>query len=200
MVHRVYLESGEKRVFAVSLDWPGWARQGRHADEAIERLLEYAPRYGAIVAQDFADDGLTVVGTIPGNATTDFGAPRVTGPWDDVASGPVVRDAHLAVLRRCWTYFDAVVAGSPATLLKGPRGGGRDRDEIVDHVREAERHYAPKIGARVAPRTDWSAQRAQVESSLRLHDGHQTWPVDYALRIIAWHVVDHAWEIEDRRP
>jgi hypothetical protein len=24
------------------------------------------------------------------------------------------------------------------------------------------------------------------------------WPISYALRRIAWHIVDHAWEIEDR--
>ncbi|WP_220448189.1 hypothetical protein [Nonomuraea diastatica] len=25
------------------------------------------------------------------------------------------------------------------------------------------------------------------------------WPPRYALRRIAWHVIDHLWEIEDRR-
>ncbi len=200
MTQRVYLESGHQRVFAVSLDWPGWARSGRHADEALERLLDYAPRYGAVVGQDLGEEDVTVVGTVPGNSYTDFGAPRVTGPWDDVPSSAAQREEHLGVLRRCWSYFDAVVLAAPLTLLTGPRGGGRDRDRIADHVREAERHFAPQIGGRVAPRTDWSAQRESLVTSLREHDGLQRWPVDYALRIIAWHVLDHAWEIEDRRP
>jgi hypothetical protein len=30
--------------------------------------------------------------------------------------------------------------------------------------------------------------------------GPKDWPLRYAARRIAWHALDHAWEIEDRRP
>jgi hypothetical protein len=200
MAHRVYLEEGKKLVFAVSLDWPGWCRSARSRDRALESLRGYAPRYRAIVGDDDLDEEFDVIGVVPGNATTDFGAPRVMGPWDEVVSTRLERLARVKVLRSCWRYFDQIVATAPAELLKGPRGGGRDRDEIADHVREAERAYAPKIGLRIAPRTPWSAQREMLARWLLADASHEKWPSDFALRIIAWHVVDHAWEIEDRTP
>jgi hypothetical protein len=47
---KIYLETGAKKVFAVSLRWPGWARSGKNEEAAIEAFSEYAPRY-AIVAE-----------------------------------------------------------------------------------------------------------------------------------------------------
>src|SRR5260370_8581235 len=43
----VYLEIGEKRVFASALDWPGWTRSARDEQGALEALAAYAPRYAA---------------------------------------------------------------------------------------------------------------------------------------------------------
>jgi hypothetical protein len=84
-------------------------------------------------------------------------------------------------------------------LRKGPRGGGRDRDKIVDHVSEAERAYAPKAGIRVPPRTPWPEHREIILTGLRADDpAGAKWPLRYLIRRMAWHVLDHAWEIEDR--
>ena len=47
-----------------------------------------------------------------------------------------------------WTVFDRIVRAAPAALAKGPRGGGRDRDAIVDHVLGNDTVYARKIGIR----------------------------------------------------
>jgi hypothetical protein len=77
-------------------------------------------------------------------------------------------------------------------------GGGRGRDAIVDHVREAERSFSGKCGARVPPRTPWDQQRETLATALRAGAPGGTWPARYALRRFAWHVLDHAWEIEDR--
>jgi hypothetical protein len=51
-----------------------------------------------------------------------------------------------------WATFDEVAATSPAELRKGPRGGGRDRDELIDHVIGAETAYARKLGVRLKQR------------------------------------------------
>jgi hypothetical protein len=71
----------------------------------------------------------------------------------------------------------------------------------------AESAYATKIGIRLAqPRHDDAAgiaafRKAFVEG---LHavagrqPGEKQWPFRYALRRVTWHVLDHAWEIEDR--
>jgi hypothetical protein len=110
----------------------------------------------------------------------------------------------VALMKAAWELFDEVAAASPEELRKGPRGGGRDRTKIVDHVVEAERGYARMIGVRHKPFTsiaDRDAMRAELADVLsQPWAPPQTakWPPRYALRRIAWHVIDHLWEIEDR--
>jgi hypothetical protein len=194
----VYVEEGNDTVFAISLDWPGWCRRAKTADLAITSLDDYRGRYAKIVTTPFRPGSFDVIGTTKGNGATDFGAPDARGPWDEEELTPRELDRQLSILQDCWNYFDAVVENAPATLQKGPRGGGRDRDGIVDHVRGAERAYCSKIGFRVAPRTPWDEQRDVVVTALRAGSRSAKWPVAYAIRRCAWHVVDHAWEIEDK--
>jgi len=189
MSTRVYLETGKAWTFACALDWPGWCRRGKGEDAALEALLAYADRYAAVGERP--DPELTVLGSVPGNGTTEFGVPAVVTPWERPLG-----DSDLSRLRACWDAFDRVVATAPEALRKGPRGGGRDRDAIADHVREAERAYGRKVGTTVPPRTPWPAQREQLLAALG--SGTGTWPASYAVRRIAWHVLDHAWEIEDK--
>jgi len=195
---RVYLEAGRTSVFAVALDWPGWCRRAKTADAALEVLDSYRDRYGVVVRGTPPRGRLDVIGTVEGNRTTDFGAPDARGPWDEdpPTGGELARQVGL--LGDAWNYFDRVVAVAPEVLRKGPRGGGRDRDAVVAHVTEAERSYGRKIGARVPPRTPWADQRTALAAALGAGVVEETWPVGYALRRLAWHVLDHAWEIEDK--
>ncbi|MGF1664581.1 MAG: hypothetical protein ACFCVG_19315 [Kineosporiaceae bacterium] len=200
----VFLERGRTWTFASALDWPGWCRRAKGGDEAaVGALHDYEDRYRRVVAPAGLAPGpaaLTVVGAAPGNATTDFGAPDVMAPGED---GPVTPDEaeRLAlVLGACWSALDAIAAGAPAELRRGPRGGGRDRDAVADHVREAERTYTRRIGVRVPPRTPWPQQRERIVAGIRAAAGDARWPVRYYVRRTAWHVLDHAWEIEDRTP
>jgi hypothetical protein len=104
--------------------------------------------------------------------------------------------------------FDQVSGAAPAQLRKGPRGGGRDRDKIIEHVTGADFAYARKIGVRhrqaqASDRAAVEAMRADVLAALASSsDGApltaKGWPARYAARRIAWHALDHAWEIEDR--
>jgi len=188
----VYLETGRTWTFAAAVSWPGWCRRGKGEEAALEELLAYADRYRAVVGAGFDPGELHVIGHLTGTATTEFGAPDVPGPWDEQAPS----DQEVEVLGQCWDAFDRAVATASAQLQKGPRGGGRDRDGIVDHVREAERAYGRKIGARVPPRTPWPEQRAAILAALRTPTG--PWLPRYAVRRIAWHILDHAWEVEDK--
>ena len=115
--------------------------------------------------------------------------------------------ARLAALvTGAWTVLDEVVVTAPAELRKGPRGGGRDRDKIVAHVLEAETSYARMIGNRLQPPAiddvdAIEAQREAIATALAIPSPgpvDKGWPVRYAARRIAWHVVDHAWEIQDK--
>ena len=195
---RAYFEVGTRSVFAVALEWPGWARRSSSEVRSLEELEKYQERYEKVLGHDLPKGRITVIGSVPGSATTDFGAPGALGPWDEKSATKRERLRQVEILERCWRSFDQVVNGAPSRLAKGPRGGGRDRDAIVEHVRETERAYAPKMGLRVPPRTAWPEQRSMLTT--HLCDGYvdRAWPPLYALRRLAWHVLDHAWEIEDK--
>ena len=83
----VCLEIGKKRTFASALEWPGWARSGRGEAEALDALATYADRYREVVEVA----GFTLVGTaddfvvverLPGDMSTDFGAPGAVAAWE----------------------------------------------------------------------------------------------------------------------
>jgi hypothetical protein len=211
----VYLEVGSKRVFACSVDWPGWARSGKDEQSALAALADYAPRY-AVVAKRAgkrfpaqAGDDLDVVERVKGSTTTDFGAPGVVPALDTepLTQHGAHKMAELVVAS--WAVLDTVARKSPATLRKGPRGGGRDRDKMLQHVISAEaayartldvRHKEPALGDTAAIRAlrdDIVAVLRASRSGVPVRD--KGWPPRYAARRIAWHVLDHAWEMEDRR-
>ena len=210
----VCLEASGKRVFASAIDWPGWCRSGRTDEGALETLAEYASRYAAVVGAAGirfprnAAATLHVVETVPGSATTDFGAPGGIAKLD-AKSASVAEAERIAVLvEACWSVLDTVMGAAPAALRKGPRGGGRDRDTMIGHVLDAEAMYARKIGVRIDPpryrdRRAVDGARRAITAAIRAgRDGKppvgRGWPVRYAARRIAWHVMDHAWEAEDR--
>ena len=209
----VVLEVGSKRVFATAVDWPGWSRSARTEEAALQSLLSYADRYAPVAAlAGFrlpAHPEPRVVETVPGNATTDFGAPAVAARADHRPVGEPDAARLAALVAATWETLDTIAATAPAALRKGPRGGGRDRDAMVAHVASAEAAYARKVGLRLpdpAPgdRDAWMANRAQILGVLGApSDGERLvepkgWPQRYAAQRVAWHVLDHVWEIQDR--
>ena len=146
-----------------------------------------------------------MVERLAGNATTDFGAPGI--PAKDESRKLTAHEAQRMcdLVGACWKYLDQVVAEAPAVLRKGPRGGGRDRDAIFDHVLGAEAEYAKGIGVRLKQpdgrdRSAVRAFRMAILGGFADPDRDGKWPVAYAARRTAWHTLDHAWEIEDRLP
>ncbi|HLI90738.1 MAG TPA: hypothetical protein VKV37_18755 [Ktedonobacteraceae bacterium] len=208
----IYIELGGKKAIAWSLEWPGWCRIRTSEAAAIQALIETEVRYSQIAQRaglEFAPGELVVVERLPGDVNTAWGVPSVLAPAETRPIDAQTAQRYVALLRASWDLLDDVVAASPAQLRKGPRGGGRDRDEIWRHVIEAERVYARKIGVRHPPfdvndrdalramREEIAAVLSQPSSGEPLVSGG--WNASYAIRRIAWHVVDHIWEIEDRR-
>ena len=210
----VYLEVGKKRVFACALEWPGWCRSGRTEEQALEALAAYAERY-AVVAREVGvhfsgilENAFDIVERLPGSAGTDFGVPGEIARRDREPLTGEEAERQTALVRAAWVVLDRVAAAAPAELRKGPRGGGRDRAQIIDHVLGAEAAYARQLGIRHRqPGRDdapgIAALRDDIVAALRApSDGTplapKGWPPRYAARRIAWHVLDHAWEIEDR--
>lgn len=210
---RVVIETGRTRVFASAIDWPGWSRSAKTEQAALAALADYAERYRVVA--DLAGtrgvlataERLTVVDRLPGNATTDFGAPGVPSALEDEPMTDTECERQIRLLDACWATFDAVAGRVSAELRKGPRGGGRDRDKLVDHTHEAERSYVRQIGVRTPPggmRTPagLAEHREAVRRAIRdvnaASAGPGSWSVRYTVRRAAWHVMDHAWEMEDK--
>ena len=204
---RVLVESVQRRVFVSALDWPGWSRSGKTEEAAVEAFLAYAPRY-AVVAREagvtFPAKGvdLDVVERVSGNASTAFGVPAIIAEADRDRVTAATARRSAALVEAAWTVFDRVAADAPPTLRKGPRGGGRDTAKIVRHVTEADDGYARVLGIKLPSDAVAERRRAVLDALRATSDGSplggRTWPPRYAARRIAWHALDHAWEIEDR--
>jgi hypothetical protein len=209
----VYLEIGQKRVFACSLDYPGWCRTAKTDHEALAALDEYAERY-AIIAERagvaFRPGALTVVEKVKGSATTDFGVPEKAAAADERALDKAGAARLVKLVRAAWDELDAVAANTPEQLIKGPRGGGRDRTKMLDHVVGSEAGYARKLGLKYKVDTYGdTAGVAAVRDGIAQALGNarqgkpmaeRGWLPRYAARRIAWHVLDHLWEMQDKTP
>ena len=207
-------ETGAKKAFAWAIDWPGWARSGKTPELARTALVQYAPRYGIVattagLALAGVDDGVVdIVDSVPGGSGTDFGVPSAITDADRRAVAAADAERLADLVAAAWTVFDRVAVAAPASLRKGPRGGGRDRDKMVGHVIEADHAYAREIGVRLPEPHfgEWDSVQAERAAMLevlrRPSDGgplpERKWTQRYAARRIAWHALDHAWEMEDR--
>lgn len=215
----IYLEKGSKRTFAGAIDWPGWCRSARDVASAVEALLAYAPRYARVLRgarlgfePPTAVGRLVVTERLPGSATTDFGSPGGHPSSDARPLNAADLRRAETILKACWGAFDrAVSSAGSKSLRKGPRGGGRDLKKIVDHVREAEVAYLSALGWKPEPalgRTGLDRTRREVLEALAYAATHAMpekgprggvrWKPRYFVRRVAWHILDHAWEIEDR--
>lgn len=212
----VTVETTPKKAFATAVDWPGWSRSAKTEELALAALQAAAARYAAIARQAGCalppnandPDAFEVVERTGGGGGTDFGVPSAITATDRIAVTAAEAERLARLVAAAWTVFDRVAAAAPAELRKGPRGGGRDRDKIVRHVDEADHAYAQVMGIKVpAPdRSDPAAVHgmrvAMLDALRQPSDGSpiagRKWPPRYAARRIAWHALDHAWEIEDR--
>lgn len=207
----VTIEATSKRAFAAAIGWPGWARSGKTEELALAALADHASRYAAVARQagetiEVAE--FAVVERSAGSPTTDFGVPSAITELDRRPVSAAEAARLVRFVEAAWTVFDRVAAAAPADLRKGPRGGGRDRDKVVGHVDGADHAYSQVMGIKVPapyradPPTVRAMRTAMLETLSLPSDGSpiagRKWPPRYAASRIAWHALDHAWEIEDR--
>ena len=203
---KVTVEAIDKAVFVSALEWPGWSRKGKTEELAVESFLDHAKRYAKVARAaglEFDADGIEVepVERDAGDASTSFGVPGAIGKADRRPVSAAEAERLAAIVEAAWTVFDRVAAKAPESLRKGPRGGGRDRSKIVEHVNGSDEGYATVMGIKGID--DVARRRTAVLEVLgQASDGSpiagRKWPPRYAARRVAWHALDHAWEIEDR--
>ncbi len=219
---KVFIETGKKKIFVGAVGWPGWCRSARDEITALQAVIDYGPRYAQVlhsteidfqVPNDASD--LMVTERHDGNATTDFGAPAIILDADREPIDQMEFERLQTILLACWQAFDRAVQRAPGReLRKGPRGGGRDVEKIIDHVLEADRGYLTRLAWKHKregennPVEELSRTRRAILNALEAAvngdlpeqgpRGGIIWPPRYFIRREAWHVLDHAWEIDDR--
>jgi hypothetical protein len=218
-VTAVYLEVGAKRVFACAAEWPGWCRSGRDEEQALEALAAAASRYAVLAALAGIQfdpvtevDCIAIAERVPGSATTDFGALDVAPALDAEPATTQQAGRLAALVETAWDYFEQTAAAAPPVLRKGPRGGGRDRDQIIGHVHETEVLHARMLGLKERPFPAGDAAavarvRAAILAEIRAGAaarppedlGRSRRPARFVARRTAWHALDHAWEIQDKQ-
>lgn len=216
---RVLLEIGPKgkRIVAAAMDWPGLERGGRTEEVAVNRLLAYLPRYVPVAERVGLRAELEravnphVVERIPGNTSTDWwGIAHVPSVIEAAPLADDELERRIGLMQAAWDYFDEAAGAVDAPLTRGPRGGGRERDQIVRHVYASERHnFWRKVAireddeVRLTP-TELAALRERYVAAIRAYHAEgrpaRRWPLRFLIRRTAQHAIDHAWELEDRTP
>jgi hypothetical protein len=215
---RTVLERGPKgkKTVAFALDWQGWSRGGKTADVALATLESYRKRYRPVaVAAGMADEfdaggPSDIVEDRIGTGSTDFwGISFSPSSSEQGPMGDVELDRGIALLEACWAYFDGVVERVSPEMRKGPRGGGRDRDHIVRHtIRTESEDFAKRLGVRIEEGAALTPEGLHVHreayvGAMRAYNAGEgkrmrSWTLPFLIRHSAFHVMDHAWEMEDK--
>ncbi len=213
---RLTLEMGPKgkKVVAVAPDWPGLERGAKTEEAVITRLESYLPRYAKVAKLAGMDGAFAAITTVdivehyPGVGSTDFwGISFAYSSIDHQAVSSDELERELRLMQACWAYFDDVRFRVSADMQKGPRGGGRDRDQIVRHTLANEMDWGTKLGlppydpANLTDEGVRTHREAYCKAIRAFHaEGKmaRTWPLRYLIRHTAYHTMDHAWEMEDK--
>ena len=216
---RTVIERGPKgkRSVAFALDWPGWSRGAKSAELALETLESYRERYRPVaglagMAGEFDAAGpLEIVEDRVGTGSTDFwGISFSPSATEQGPMGEAEFERGITLLRACWAFFDGVAARVSPEMRKGPRGGGRDRDQIIRHtIRTESEDFAKQVGLRIpegaALTPDGLRQhREAYVAAMRAYNAGEvkrrmrSWTLPFLIRHSAYHTLDHAWEMEDK--
>ena len=205
-----------KKAVAFAVDWPGWSRGAKTPELAVELLESYRARYRPIavaagMGAQFEKEGrLKTIEDKIGTPSTDFWA--ISFSPAAVEKEPMSAedlDRKITLLQACWTFFDKTAKSVSAEMRKGPRGGGRDRDRIIRHtVRNESEEFAKQVGLRIPEEAALTpkglrAHRTSYVAAMRAYnagDGKRmrSWNLPFLIRHSAFHVMDHAWEMEDK--
>ena len=206
----------DKKVAAFAIDWPGWGRGAKTPDEAVELLEAYRDRYRPVASLAGLKSEFDAVGDLEivedhvGVGSTDFwGISFAPSSFEQEPMPEDELERKLKLLLAAWRFFDDVGARVSSEMLKGPRGGGRSRDEIVRHVlRNEQVDLVRRVGvtAPSEPRTPdgLRAHRGDYLAALRDYNAQgkmargRNWTIGLLLRHTAYHALDHAWEMEDK--
>lgn len=206
-----------KKVAVYARDWPGLERGAKTPEAALERLALYIPRYAPIAAVAGLEREYVAATAGAAEVVEEYTGPGSTDFWgisfgmcshDHAPVSAAELERELALLQACWAFFDGVRARVSPEMRKGPRGGGRDRDRIVQHTLYCEADWAKGLGLIVPFESVDSAEGLQAHrtnylAAFRAHHAEgkkagRKSTLRYLIRHSAYHMLDHAWEMEDK--
>ena len=119
-------------------------------------------------------------------------------------------ERRLTLLRATWAYFDDVVGGVTGELLPSGRVRGRTASRSPATCTSASpsrcrgRSRFERTRDVVMTPDGLAAHREAYLDAIRAWNAEgkraRTWPIQFLIRRTAHHVMDHAWELEDRDP
>ena len=197
------------------MDWPGLDRWGTSEEDALGKLSAYLP--GTPASRNGPGWAPRSRGratwrswsACPASSSTDFwGIAHVPSQIEREVLAPADLERRLDLLRACWAYFDDVAARVSPELRPGAAAAGAARDQIVRHVYGTEPAQLLAQG-RVRTELDvvltpggLAAHRQAYLDAIRAYNAEgrpaRSWPIQFLVRRTAQHVMDHAWEMEDR--
>lgn len=211
-----------KRQLPAPLSGRAGLCSGRDEASALQALCDYGARYAKVLHSTKLEfqppvsvSAFNVVERLEGNGTTDYGTPGLTSTYDEGDMDEHLMGQSLSLMEACWKILrEAAEAAVGKELQKGPRGGGRNLGKIIHHVVDAQGAYLQRIGYKLqqdeaagmeeqVKRSQESIREALIaavhgEMPDRGPRGGRIWTPRYFVRRSTWHVLDHAWEIEDR--
>ena len=216
---RVILEVGKKRrVVAGAMDWPGLDRWGTSEDDAVEKLLVLPSR-----GTPTSPNGRAWRARSRGHATSRSSSASPDRARPTSGASPTCRRRSRARSSRRPTSN----GGSTSCARAGPTsttsrrasrassapdraaaGAAASRSSATCTLNEPDQ-FSRKVEVRtpldvVLTPDGLAAHRQAYLDAIRAYNAEgkpaRTWPIQFLVRRTAHHVMDHAWEMEDRDP
>ena len=217
---RTVLERGpkDKKVVAFAVDWPGWSRGAKTADQALATLESYRERYRPVaglggsgrrvrrrrIARDRRGPSRHGIDRLLGHLLLARRRSSRDRWTRRSSSGDRRAPGLLGVLRRCRR------AGLAGAAQGAPRRRARPGPDHPPHHPHRERGLREAGGvarSRSAPRSRRRAcgqyRDAYLEAMRAYNAGEvnrpmRSWTLPFLIRHSAFHTLDHAWEMEDK--
>jgi hypothetical protein len=189
-----YLEIGAKRTFAGALDWPGWCRAGRDEAAALEALD--SPSSNAYKAMPPPTSALPrshrrrmrVRSRTPSSAVSARSCARAGGRS---TPRPTALEARHSRRARAAAGETGGRSSTTSWTRRAATSGWWAGGFAAGHAED----LAERIHAAVLEALETTARHGPPPPGPR---GGTRWLPRYFVRRVTWHVLDQAWEIEDR--
>ncbi len=150
-----------------------------------------------------------VVERVPGSSSTDFwGIAHVPSEIEREVLSPADLERRLDLLRRAGRTSTTSLRASPATCGPDPAAPGAraTRSSATCTATSRSRCHARSRSERplevVLTPEGLATHRQAYLDAFRAYNAEgkpaRTWPIQFLVRRTAYHVMDHAWEMEDR--